>query len=269
MRRGAAGQTVWTQRRGPTPDSAVRPELEDSARIIHSYAFRRLQGKTQVLGTHGGDFYRTRLTHSLEVAELGRALLAGLQAREGDWTPYLPSASLLSNICLAHDLGHPPFGHAGERTLNAAMLDLGLPGLGGFEANAQTLRLLCKLEIGPEAGVGLNLMRRLLLGVLKYPVAYSQALRPLAGPPKCYFDGEAEVVEWLLSPLSAADRAEFTVPTAPGRSFDCSLMELADDAAYSVYDLEDGVNLGLIARADWAALAAERPDLTELVAAAR
>lgn len=271
------GADIWTQRRGPQhwveqSLTTQDPDGEDHARIIHSYAFRRLQGKTQVLGTFGaesGDFYRTRLTHSLEVAELGRAMLGELQHRaaqqSADWAAELPSHTLLANICLAHDLGHPPFGHAGERTLDTAMRELSLIDLGGFEANGQTLRLLSHLEIGPEDGdFGLNLTRRALLGVLKYPVAYSKALHSGAQPPKCYLDTEQSVVNWILAPLSAADRAAFTAPGGRERSFDCRLMELADDAAYGVYDLEDGVNLNLLGRGAWDALADQMPELSQV-----
>ncbi len=260
---------VWTQRRSPLIREADDPHGEDHARIIHSYAFRRLQGKTQVLGIGGGDFYRTRLTHSLEVAELGRAMLDALRRRaeteQADWQVHLPSRTLLANICLAHDLGHPPFGHAGERTLDAAMRGLALPDLDGFEANGQTLRLLSTLETGPESGnFGLNLTRRLLLGVLKYPVAYAQAAHPGKRPPKCYLGSEQAVVDWILAPLSEADRAAFTEQPHLSRSFDCRLMELADDAAYGVYDLEDCVNLGLIVRGDWEDLRAATPAVCDL-----
>ena len=260
----------WTHRRGPLPEllPGQQPDDEDHARIIHSYAFRRLQGKTQVLGIGEAlsDLYRTRLTHSLEVAELGRALLAGLGARsEGQpWAAWLPGRTLMANICLAHDLGHPPFGHAGERSLDAAMRASGSV---GFEANGQTLRLLSHLETGPEpahsgAGHGLNLTRRALLGVLKYPVAYSRAAPiSLQRPPKCYLDTESGVVDWLLCALSEADRTRFTAPGGGHRSFDSRLMELADDAAYAVYDLEDSVNLELVTRGDWDELAARTPEL--------
>ena len=258
---GAKKLDIWTQRRGPVSASPLAPDREDHARIVHSYAFRRLQGKTQVLGTLSGDLFRTRLTHSLEVAELGRALLGELRRRaeqtRADWTSSLPGGTLLANICLAHDLGHPPFGHAGERALDAAMLELQVPDLGGFEANGQTLRLISKLEAAPESGCGLNLTRRLLLGVLKYPVAYSQAQRRPGHPPKCYFGAEQDVVDWLLLPLSDADRLRFTDPGGQHRSLDSRLMELADDAAYGVFDLEDGVNLELIGRGDWEELASE------------
>ncbi len=275
---------IWEARRGPLALAVAGAEGEDHARIIHSYAFRRLQGKTQVLGARGGDFYRTRLTHSLEVAELGRAMLDALHARPAAqravWRTQLPSRTLLANLCLAHDLGHPPFGHAGERTLDTAMRALNLTGADGrlpvgFEANGQTLRLLTQLETGPDSGGhGLNLTRRLLLGVLKYPVAYSQAAQQAwIWPPKCYLDTEQPVVDWLLAPLVAADRQRLTRPVpnpdAGHRSFDCRLMELADDAAYSIYDLEDGVNLGLIDRGDWEALAGQRPELNEVPQLAR
>src|SRR5690606_35535184 len=179
----------------------------------------------------------------------------------------LPDRSLIQAVACAHDLGHPPFGHGGEVALNYCMRVAG-----GFEGNGQTLRLLTRLEaFSPEDGA--NLSRRVLLGVLKYPAAYSTLRNPalfprmldeyprlsaidvaVSAPPKCHLDSEQDVVDWVLSPLSERDRREF-VAWSPreGRhaytlhkSLDCSIMDIADDIAYGVHDLEDASALGLV-----------------------
>jgi dGTPase len=197
---------------------------------------------------------------SLALAATARDTLAAL----------LPSDALMQAISLAHDLGHPPFGHGGEVALH-----FHLRHHGGFEGNGQTLRLLARLEAYTPAH-GMNLTRRTLLGVLKYPLPYSAVVEPAMlpangalndypinaiKPPKCYLDTEASLVEWLLAPFSASDRARFTTQTrTPGahgkpvhKGFDTALMELADDIAYGVHDLEDAVCLGLVTRDDWMA----------------
>jgi dGTPase len=150
-------------RRGGNPSSAAdRAEFEvDKGRIIHSAAFRRLQGKTAVLGVGERDFYRTRLTHSLEVAQLGRGLCKEL---DGDVEP---DPDLVEAICLAHDIGHPPFGHSGERHLDEI---LGTK-RGGFGANPQNLRIVASLEAKYD-NVGLDLTRATLDGLVKYPEIY-------------------------------------------------------------------------------------------------
>jgi dGTPase len=180
---------------------------------------------------------------------------------------HLPSASTIRAIALTHDLGHPPFGHGGEVALNYCMRNDG-----GFEGNGQTLRILSKLEKF-SAKSGANMTRRTLLGVLKYPVSFSIVFNPLltpqlapnptaisiidrksSRPPKCYMDSEQDVVNWVLEPLGARDRDKFcSFEKQAGkhhrplhRSFDCSIMNLADDIAFGVHDLEDALALRLI-----------------------
>lgn len=183
--------SIWKKRRKPNVkrENEHRSEYErDFARLVHCASFRRLQGKTQVLGLGDSDFYRTRLTHSMEVAQVGAAISDHMRSRiqkrqkifvEENFNTelprytinrLLPTAHLMSAIGLAHDLGHPPFGHGGEAALNYCMRHYG-----GFEGNGQTLRILSCLEKYVD-GYGLNPTRRLLLGVLKYPVSYSQAV---------------------------------------------------------------------------------------------
>lgn len=262
----------WTERRSGATSHAddARTAFEiDQARVIHSGSFRRLQGKTQILALGDDDFYRTRLTHSLEVAQVAQGVVQQLlaQNRDGRLQRLLPPAALIATAGLAHDLGHPPFGHGGELALNYCMR-----ADGGFEGNAQTLRLLSWLE-GFSQAHGADLTRRSLLAVLKYParrsevtsstVAPSLSSRPTSisvldrdacKPAKCYYDAEADVVDWVLRPFSDRDRDVFTgvERREPGhgrtrhKSLDCSIMDVADDIAYGVHDLEDAIALGLI-----------------------
>ncbi|TYC89986.1 anti-phage deoxyguanosine triphosphatase [Novosphingobium sp. BW1] len=243
----------------------------DYARVVHSASFRRLQGKTQILNLGDSDFYRTRLTHSLEVAQIAGGLARQMAKSFPDHpaTAHLPDRSLIHAIGCTHDFGHPPFGHGGEVALNYCMRRHG-----GFEGNGQTLRILARLE-SFSANAGANLSRRTMLGVLKYPTAFSQAANPyleprlLDGPstlrvldsrhckpPKAYLDCEEDVVDWVLAPLPHHEREAFTtIKPRPDkhaktlhRSLDCSIMDLADDIAYGVHDLEDAIALGLVAR---------------------
>lgn len=264
---------TWVERRsGWTPHAgdAREPGDIDYGRVIHSAAFRRLQGKTQIHNLGDSDFYRTRLTHSIEVAQIAAGLVRQLSSTfpEHPAKAHLPDHSLIQAISSAHDLGHPPFGHGGETALNYCMrFD------GGFEGNGQILRLLSVLENFSEHH-GADLSRRALLGILKYPGAYSDLLNPevipqlqdgrgmlktidieLSKPPRCYLDSEREVVDWILTPLPVEDRTRFasweeseTHRQTLHKSFDCSLMDLADDIAYGVHDFEDALALRFVDR---------------------
>jgi dGTPase len=250
----------------------------DKGRVIHSAAFRRLQGKTQVMATGEGDFHRTRLTHSIECGQIGEGLLIRIRADSAvsdGIKAWLPPSPLMMAACHAHDLGHPPYGHSGEETLNACMA-----GSGGFEGNGQTLRVLNRLEKYRRPGIGLNPTRRLNLAVLKYPAPYSICARAFAEtgrdaderPPKCYLDSEQDIVDWALEPFSYADRDTLPALDRNGRpvfrTLDCSLMECADDIAYAVHDLEDAIARGLIRRDTFEAYAAKAPDLPDFDALA-
>ncbi|MGY0616306.1 anti-phage deoxyguanosine triphosphatase [Vibrio sp. FJH11] len=252
-------------------DDHRSPYQRDRARILHSAAFRRLQAKTQVHGNSLEDFHRTRLTHSLEAAQLGTGIVAQLKKKQPEFRDLLPSDSLIDSLCLAHDIGHPPYGHGGEIALNYMMREHG-----GFEGNAQTFRIVTKLEPYTEH-FGMNLSRRTLLGLLKYPALISQTRsaslptpaehqRKLKAhewyPAKGIYDCDKALFDWVLEPLTDNDRALLSQmrdePVADlehsktrFKSLDCSIMELADDIAYGVHDLEDAIVLGMVTRHQW------------------
>lgn len=172
----------------------------DRERILHTTAFRRLEYKTQVFVNYEGDYYRTRLTHTLEVAQLGRTMARALGANE----------DLVEAICLAHDLGHPPFGHAGEVTLNRLM-----QGYGGFDHNKQSLRIVEKLEERYPEFCGLNLTWEVREGIVKHETEYD-----------------------------VADASRFD-PDKRG-TLEAQLANPADEIAYTAHDLDDGLRSGLI-----------------------
>jgi dGTPase len=213
----------------------------DRDRIIHSSAFRRLQGKTQVFHSFLGgasDFHRTRLTHSLEVAQVGRAICGWLESRGAPLSDELHvDADLVEAACLAHDLGHPPFGHIGERALHELMADYG-----GFEGNAQTLRLLTQ-TIFSEGRAGMNPTRAFLDGVLKYKTLHHET--PDAQNHFLY-DEQQPFLDFTL------DGHAFPQELTPGkirnglRSLECQIMDWADDTAYSINDLADGIRAEFI-----------------------
>ncbi len=284
----------WLERiiADPSREGDHRPPFRrDRSRILHSAAFRCLQAKTQIHAVGENDFFRTRLTHSLEVAQIGNSLVSQLKLLSSfenlsqqlgidktqlqrELKPFLPSTDLIETLCFAHDIGHPPFGHGGETALNAMMCQSG-----GFEGNAQTFRLLTKLEpYSPNAGM--NLCRRTLLGIIKYPAIltetspqYSQLnlpsfqdLQTLRSfnwkPAKGLFEDDKTIFDWVIEPLNAQDKRQFQQLNklrenpvehlkTKYKSLDCSIMELADDIAYSVHDLEDAIVVGMIDRHLW------------------
>lgn len=209
--------THAAESRGRFHDEAESPTRtcysRDRDRIIHSTAFRRLKHKTQVFVQHEGDYYRTRLTHSLEVAQLARSLARLLSADE----------DLAETVALAHDLGHTPFGHTGEDALDAVTGDIG-----GFDHNAHALRLVTKLEHRYADFDGLNLTWETLEGIVKHN---GPLLPPLAGP-IAGFDAK-----WPLD-----------VATWPG--IEAQIAALSDDIAYVNHDIDDGLRAGLFSIAD-------------------
>ncbi len=219
------------------PESESRtPFQRDRDRILHSTAFRRLKHKTQVFVYHEGDHYRTRLTHSLEVAQIARTIARTLRLNE----------DLAETLALSHDLGHPPFGHAGEEALDRVMGPYG-----GFDHNAQTLRVLTKLERRYASFDGLNLTWETLEGVVKHN-------GPLTGP-HAMNATDQPLHETLLDYVSAHDLELGTFASA-----EAQVAAIADDIAYNNHDLDDGLRAGLFDLGDLDEVPLVAPVLSEV-----
>jgi dGTPase len=203
---------------------------QDRDRLMFTPSFRRLQAKTQVFQAGEYDFYRTRLTHSLEVSRIAESIAIWLCVANPEVRVDL---HLLECICLSHDIGHPPFGHAGERVLNEIMSEYG-----GFEGNAQTLRILTRTIYSGKGGrSGMSPSRALLDGILKYKRLY----RDRAGEPNHFiYDDQADVLEFCFGPGDLSEKLG-TREVNRFQSLECQIMDLADDIAYSCFDILDGV----------------------------
>jgi dGTPase len=210
----------------PEAEAPYRTAFQrDRERVLHTTAFRRLQGKTQVFVVTEGDYYRTRITHTLEVAQIGRTIARALGANE----------DLVEGICLAHDLGHPPFGHAGERTLNALMA-----AYGGFDHNRQSFRIITELEHRYPDFPGLNLSYEFREGIVKHETEYDVAAAPAQYAPALRGTLEAQIASF------------------------------ADELAYNAHDLDDGLRAGLLHISDadnvgWWQRACEAADIGDHV----
>lgn len=226
--RGRFHRTTEDETRGPR-DAFQR----DRDRIIHSISFRRLRHKTQVFVAPDGDHYRVRLTHSLEVAQIGRTIARALGLNE----------DLTEALCLAHDIGHPPFGHAGEEALEAAMADAG-----GFDHNAHTLRMLTRLDSPYPAHDGLNLSWETLEGLAKH-------------------NGPVTRKTWAMAEIDG----QWPLDLESWAGLEAQVAALADDIAYDNHDIDDGVRAGLLTldqvleeplvRANWERVRARYPDV--------
>jgi dGTPase len=256
---------------GFSPSEPYRSDFRrDYARLVHSAAFRRLNGKTQLFPGIESDFFRNRLTHSLEVAQVAKSIAIKLNHEYSFFKDRPIDTDLVEIAGLAHDLGHPPFGHNGELALDRCMIESG-----GFEGNAQTLRILARLEKkatsdksgngvtpdGEDLRFGLDLCMRTMASVLKYdrPIPKRRSLETYAHPEKGYYESEAEIVQQIKEQVLRGAPFEGKFKT-----IECQIMDVADDIAYSTYDLEDAFKAGLLTPMDL--LAAPKRLLEKVVA---
>lgn len=229
------------------------PWRRDYARLVHSPAFRRLQGKTQLFPGNESDFFRNRLTHSLEVAQIAKSIAIKLNHDlMQDGMKFHIEPDIVEFAGLAHDLGHPPFGHFGEAVLDRRMLNFG-----GFEGNAQTLRLVARIEkkhlvkgttlgidaSGVDQRAGLNLAARSIASILKYDrqIPPRRSKSAAKRPAKGHYASEADVVQTVKTKVCNGK-----LPAGHFKTIECQIMDIADDIAYSTYDLEDSFKAGFL-----------------------
>ncbi|MFZ5621447.1 MAG: deoxyguanosinetriphosphate triphosphohydrolase family protein [Pseudomonadota bacterium] len=236
----------------PTQHTGSRSRSEfrrDYARLIHSAAFRRLQGKTQLFPGNESDFFRNRLTHSIEVAQIAKGIALKINNENQFFSKQPINLDIVETAGLVHDLGHPPFGHNGEMALDDCM-----KAHGGFEGNAQTLRIIARLEkkemyersphgisrTGKDNRAGLNLSYRMLAAAVKYDNEIPIRRRKGSKLVKGYYASEAVIIRNIKRNVlgSFARRKLKTV--------ECQIMDIADDIAYSTYDLEDTLKAGFL-----------------------
>jgi len=222
-------------------DDYRTPFQIDRDRLIHSSEFRRLQGKTQVFLPGENDYYRTRLTHSIEVSQIGRSITNYITKKHSEFfnDTFFIDEDLVESSCLAHDLGHPPFGHAGERTLNRLMKQYG-----GFEGNGQTLRLLTDtFYTSGDGRRGMKPTRAFVDAILKYKSVYSKFDNP-----KNHFiyDYQQEYVDFVFDRRELPSELQDPNKLNNFKSIECQIMDWADDSAYAVNDLVDSISGGFI-----------------------
>lgn len=235
----------------------------DYARVLHSPSFRRLQNKTQLFPGQESDFFRNRLTHSLEVSQIAKSIANKLIA-EDESLPIIPEVCEIAG--LVHDIGHPPFGHNGELALDECMRDKG-----GFEGNAQTIRVITRLEKkeqptciidkkGRDCRIGLNLTARVIASALKYDKELPVLRRKDADLVKGYYESESQIVKTVKECLvEKPDELK-----DPFKTIECSIMDIADDIAYSTYDLEDAMKAEFLT--PYGIVAADKEIFTEICA---
>ncbi|HQU09716.1 MAG TPA: dNTP triphosphohydrolase, partial [Opitutales bacterium] len=218
------------------PQDYRSPFQIDRDRVCFCAPFRRLQSKTQVFQSGEYDFYRTRLTHSMEVAHIGRSITNHLNITSPLLGPnFRIDVDLIEAICLAHDLGHPPFGHIGERKLNELMAPWG-----GFEGNAQTLRILTEIVYYQGKGKlsGMKPTRAFLDGILKYKSLFNELAQATHFPENHFlYNHQQDALAFAIGSDLPSDRPQ---------SIECQIMDWADDAAYSLHDIIDGVRASFI-----------------------
>jgi len=241
---------------GKRPENDHRTPFQvDRDRVLFSSAFRQLQSKTQVFQSGEYDFYRTRLTHTIEVARIARSIAEYLNQTSDRLRPdFFIDPDLVEAVGLAHDLGHPPFGHIGERKLNELMA-----GQGGFEGNAQTLRILTRLiYTRKDRPSGMKPTRAFLDGILKYKALHRECCR-MDGETKLYpdnhflYDDQEELRQFVFPGLDLGSLPADELNSL--KSVECQIMDWADDTAYSLHDIVDGIKARFItpdSLRDWA-----------------